>query len=112
MGSRLSASGGLQELLTRAVVAACRIGLDEEGSTVHKRPAFMGALASTLQPPRRSRLLEAQRRCSTGPNVGALIPALPTIPHEIIGAGAWVAGRLILRDALPDNRLPDVHVAG
>ena len=43
----------------RAVVAACRIGLDEEGSTVHKRPAFMGALASTLQPPRRSRLSES-----------------------------------------------------
>src|SRR5207248_5418394 len=54
---------------------------------------------------------KAQWRCSTGPNVGALIPALPAVAHEVIGAGTRMPRRLILRDALPDNRLPDVGIA-
>jgi hypothetical protein len=52
----------------------------------------------------------AKRRRAARPAVGADTAAFPTVAHEIEGAGAGVPGRLIGRDTLFDDFLPNLSV--
>ena len=52
----------------------------------------------------------AERRRATRSAVGASLPTLRPVPHQIEGAGARVPGGLIGRNALFDDLLPNLRI--